>query len=482
MEIGVLVQSLPKTGEPASWCGSELDTDPKALPYRSQDRSLFTWDVYKFVELADGTYEMRKTATNLELPPTLVEPVDTNGDGMVDLVYRLLNDRNGRGRYENVAESDLGPYIAHNLTPAPDLLVSATNGLGAVAAWIHRPLSDNLASPSARFQWESSVGCDIPQDETFYSADHMRPRGQGHAFFTSVMWTVARFDQSNGIGADTNKTCYRYKDALLNTEGRGFQGFRLITADEQMHVAQGEDTSAMPGLSGCGSTCSPNNMVTTTEFYQEFPLTGLLKAITVANRVSGKPLRQTTNFWHVAPGGPRSSIVYASGTVVREYDASGPLARQTTTVSEVDLTSGDATRSCVVLIGATPDSTLRAQDQINLENREIVNDTAAQVWWLGRILSAETMSDFLSTPFSLNEACTVTGDGGCSATPPSCPTLTPSKNAKRRTTIYRWYDDTAPPGSRRMLQVKQINSISVPELNVPKPRPVNPGPVHPVVR
>jgi hypothetical protein len=54
----------------------------------------------------------------------------------------------------------------------------------------------------------------------------------GYVFFTSSMWTVSKFEVSNGLGAATNKTCYRYKNAMLNNEGRGFQGFKTIVAED----------------------------------------------------------------------------------------------------------------------------------------------------------------------------------------------------------------------------------------------------------
>src|SRR6266404_4424012 len=70
-------------------------------------------------------------------------------------------------------------------------------------------------------------------------------------------------NDSNGVGT-TNKTCYRYQDAMLNTEGRGFQGFKTIVAEEQMPPAAGEPTSS---ITGCGGTCSLNNRRTTSEFF-----------------------------------------------------------------------------------------------------------------------------------------------------------------------------------------------------------------------
>ena len=62
----------------------------------------------------------------------------------------------------------------------------------------------------------------------------MRRRSPGYLFFTSSMWVVSRFDQDNGVSATMNRTCYRYEDAMLNAQGRGFQGFKTIVAEEQL--------------------------------------------------------------------------------------------------------------------------------------------------------------------------------------------------------------------------------------------------------
>src|SRR6266704_2002694 len=122
-------------------------------------------------------------------------------------------------------------------------------------------------------------------------------RSPGYVYFTSSMWTVSRFDLSNDVGATTNKTSYRYQDAMLNNEGRGLQGFKLIVAEEQLPPAAGEDATS--GFAGCGGTCSPNNLRTTTEFHQEFPLTSRVKRVTVAlAKPGGTSLSETTYWWH----------------------------------------------------------------------------------------------------------------------------------------------------------------------------------------
>ena len=440
-------QHLPGSDSPfAVFCGDGFDDAPEE--WAILDRSVFQWNAYKFVEASDGSYTMVLVRTDLKAPTNYPwQKVDTNGDGMADVSYVLKNGPSPDTRYQGLPMSALGPYISRNLMRAPDLLIGVANGLGATATWMHSPLSDKSAP--------QNVGCDSPPSEMFYAAHHDAPRGPDHAYFTSSMWAVARFDQSNGLGVATNKTCYRYQDAMMNTEGRGFQGFKIIVAEEQLPVAAGEDVTGVPNLVGCGGTCSPNNLRTTTEFHQEFPLTSKPKTVTVTNRASGQMLFQTTYWWHVALSALNSTVAYSSATLERAYETSGSLSKQTARVSETDAVSGEPTRSCTMINGAAPDPASPPHDVITRDTRTMENDAA--LWWLARMKSRELLSDFLSNPFSLNETCTVSGAGRCSASPPTCPSVSPSARAKTSTTNYRWYGDNDPPGSRRLLRTEELS-------------------------
>src|SRR5438067_3755495 len=248
----------------AWFCGSDFDSAPAA--WKARDQSVFQWNAYKFIENADGNYAMVMVPTNLEAPINTaigINPVDWNGDGMTDVRFHLVNSSEDPNRpffdHYQMPATDAGPYVSLGLARAPDLLVGVTNGIGAAASWAHQPLSRAETA---------SVGCDMPTGESFYVAHNADPsRGFGYVFFTSSMWIVSRFDASNGIGSGMNKTCYRYQDGMLDDRGRGFQGFKVIVAEEQLPPAAGEDVD--PTLTGCGDKCSVNNLRTTTEFHQE---------------------------------------------------------------------------------------------------------------------------------------------------------------------------------------------------------------------
>jgi hypothetical protein len=319
----------------------------------------------------------------------------------------------------------------------------------------------------------------------FYVADHDLARGPGHAYFTSSMWAVARFDVSNGLGDSANKTCYRYENAMLNTEGRGFLGFKTIVVEEQLQVAAGETASSNPAACGIkNGACSPNNLRTTTEFYQEFPLTGRLKTVKVTNSATNAPLHETIYWWHETQGSYGSKVVYSSATLQKDYETdyetNKAVARQTAQVLETDPISGEPTRICSIFTGPTipppnsaptgpapltpagpvpgaPQPKSRTPDLITLETRSGTTDdhfNDIPDWWLDRIAVREESSDFLTTPFSLNEDCTVTGDGPglCSSTPPTCPSFSPSPTAKTKKIENHWNPAKgATPGSERML-------------------------------
>jgi len=479
------------SGDPALFCGDDFDS-PLADRWRSQDRSVFKWDAYKFVELNDGTYMMIRVPSNLQAPVNAdVAPVNWNGDGMNDLVFALFNGADTYHQYSGLAATELGPRISRGQARAPDLLIGVTNGLGATASWVHQPLS-----LPANLQAQVS-GCDMP--EPFYVAHHddpKYPRSPGYVFFTSSMWTVSRFDVSNGLGTGTNKTCYRYQDAMLNSEGRGFQGFKVIIAEEQLPLEQlpplGEH--AAPGYAGCGGTCSPNNLRTRTEFNQEFPLTSKVQRVTVALAKSLFPnetiLSETTYWWHAEqpPGSSGAWVVYSPATVKKKFDlpqplnGSVPLLSETKTATEIQFVSGEPARSCVLVGGETPVPSSATQPRpgsargvINVDTRTIENDTVN--WWLGKLTSHAVVSDFYDGSISLNQDCFISGTlpQKCPATPstpsptmpprnpPTCPALTQSPDAKVHTTNYGWYADGPPSPSARKLRTEEIVASGVSE-------------------
>jgi RHS repeat-associated protein len=455
-------------GEPAYFCGDAFDNAP--ISYRSYDRSVFAWDAYKFVEQPDGSYQLvllpnspgapprdpslpPLPALNLQAPTNYPSTVieDFSGDGLSDIGFSLLNFPDHQ-QYQDPT-TPLGFYTSTNVAPnAPDLLVGAQDGLGAVSSWTHRPLVIGMMAQNARTLPNNGLGgCVLPSGQPFYFAPHDGSNSNGYSFFTSSMWVVSDFDASDGVGGMT-RTCYRYQDAMVSDWGRGFQGFRFITAEQQFPLAAGEDGTNAP--TGCGGKCSPNNQRAVSEFHQEFPLAGKLKRVTIslANGPGGTlpVLSDTLYWWHqlqsqTAVG---SWIVYSSGTLETKQDLAGGMLAQTTGVVVIDPSSGEPTAKCSLSQNATP---LQGAGPPQLASIALVetdtpypNDTVN--WVLGQLNQRTTQTGFWSGSSPLPACDTrVTGSNPaspgaamqCGALPPTCTSVTLTA-ASTQTRSYTW--------------------------------------------
>jgi hypothetical protein len=138
--------------------------------------------------------------------------LDYNGDGLTDFLM------------QGISNSQATLLLTHE-SPAPDLLVSITDSLGRVSTIEYAPLTDG----------------DV------YSKD-------GDAVFPVVdiqapLYVVKSVSSDDGVGGQ-RVTSYSYAGAKVHVQGRGFRGFRQMTAtDEQTGI------------------------VTTTEYSQGFPTT-----------------------------------------------------------------------------------------------------------------------------------------------------------------------------------------------------------------
>lgn len=467
--------TYPPDNAPAWFCWDDFDTAPPQ--WQAFDRSVFAWNAYKFVEATDGSYSLVQVPYGTLQPPAFGETVaalwapinydlatgDPNGDGMSDVYFRLINSINNN--HYDLAASELGPWTARNSAKAPDLLIGVTNGVGASAAWQHNPLS----LPST----QNVPGCDRTNGEPFYTV-HLetgpadKKHSDGYLYFASSMWTVSRFEVDSGVGTSKNPTCYRYQDAMLNGEGRGFQGFKMITAEEQLLPAAGERSPTWSLHCGgvSGGTCSANNLRTTTEFFQEFPLTSKLSKVTVTT-LDGLKLSEATYWWDTqyssfTSAAPRVFEVFASGHEEKKYEfvpnsqpPTTTLATSAWTISEFAQSSGEPSLTCT---GSSGQATDAARDVILRDTRTMDDDP--QNWILGRLLSRELYSDFYSGGSPLeapapphDNTCQLSGSPGiwspCTLrSTPLCPALSATGTQKVRTTNYTWNSNSASTGNR----------------------------------
>ncbi|MEE4244546.1 MAG: RHS repeat-associated core domain-containing protein [Kangiellaceae bacterium] len=134
-----------------------------------------------------------------------------------------------------------------------DLMLEATNAFGHSSQWHYLPLSSSQ-TPNASNDGVNYDFYSLTDQETEQDSD-------GQFAFSSSMYAVSQFSQSNGIGGFNHKT-YQYRGAVYNVEGRGFQGFRQIKIDNPVSFDE------------WGSLVE---LRTVTDFNQTFPLAGAVK-------------------------------------------------------------------------------------------------------------------------------------------------------------------------------------------------------------
>lgn len=240
----------------------DLDPSPKELMFNLNvaevDRSVYEFDALKFIENSDGTFSLVRIATDYVGTAYQSVVVDAFGNGLDDLIFKVGCPQGSEScRYENrIPGFEDGVHIVRNggsaqndeLYSPSDFLISSSDAMGRVNEWSYRPLSshDDRYHKSGKPFYERGGYFESLKNEfpTAYN-DHLE--------FTSSMYVVSEHRQSNGIGDDLNLNQYRYKGAVFNSKGRGFQGFHTIIE---------EDLAA--------------NIEIQSDFHQIFPLAGKL--------------------------------------------------------------------------------------------------------------------------------------------------------------------------------------------------------------
>ena len=150
------------------------------------------------------------------------------------------------------------PFLSENLGSGarpgqgsllPDFLSTVSNALGHQTVWNYSVLSSQAGRAAGELPLYS-----VPADAASRYIDNR------HIYFTSSMPVVADMKQSDGLGAFRRWT-YGYSEAMYNLLGRGFQGFRKISVEDES-----------------------TGLRTTTAFYQKYPLTGQLEWVETSPR------------------------------------------------------------------------------------------------------------------------------------------------------------------------------------------------------
>ena len=203
--------------------------------------------------------------------------------------------------------------IANDLTKNNDAVYKVEDGLGRVARWDYAPISRRDLVNGAELY-------SVPDDrENWYINDDP---AREHFYFSSSMPVVTNFYESNGINGE-NETTYRYKEAIYNRKGRGFQGFRTIIVD------------------------NANDIRAITDFHQIFPKAGQIELATTCLTSSDEfcstnKINQTDiTYFDVTTANSDIYWVVPETSIATTYDVTSQnaLSVKTTTINEADVDS-----------------------------------------------------------------------------------------------------------------------------------------------
>ena len=197
------------------------------------DFSIFKYGLLKWVLTASGTYTVQEEDPNITAQVNLAVVGDLQGDGLTDVISLFSRHWHDAlfesSDYEPIAKCPgqygCGFLVASNTVTAtdttgnrenaaPDMMSSATNGLGLVSKWDYFPLSTGFNN----LYFVPTLG------------DPRRYAGDDYFYFQSSMYVVGDFAEMNGVGGYTTHD-FHYGEAIYNSQGRGFQGFRVVVDD-----------------------------------------------------------------------------------------------------------------------------------------------------------------------------------------------------------------------------------------------------------
>ncbi|HEX7957493.1 MAG TPA: FG-GAP-like repeat-containing protein, partial [Pyrinomonadaceae bacterium] len=192
---------------------------------------------------------------------------DVNGDGLPD-----LTSHESSGQYRQQARLHSGSY--------PDLLTRVENGIGGQTRVVYKPLTDNSVYARAA----GSARAEYPMRDV-----------------QSAFYVVA--EHSTNDGRENPKTYffdYAYAGAVIDLTGRGWLGFRGITARNRQ-----------------------TGVKTATTYEQPFPLTGLITRAVVA-AADGRTLNARAVEFRVSqPGDPGVYEVLKDSEALTYYSGKG---------------------------------------------------------------------------------------------------------------------------------------------------------------
>lgn len=193
------------------------------------NRDVYMWNILKFVRTlqSDGSVKyvprVWGAPDQLEGPVGAMQAGDLFGDGLTT-VFANYSPFYINTYYPSPQSDSLptGYAYVRNTAGAPDLMTGASSGLGRQSTWQYRSLTDlwvtTPPTTATSYYYVNNQGSKCttaPQDPAYYC-------------FTTSMYVVSDYQQSDETGGMRDYQ-YGYEDAVYNSQGRGFQGFRVIT-------------------------------------------------------------------------------------------------------------------------------------------------------------------------------------------------------------------------------------------------------------
>ena len=278
--IGHLVRAIDFDGDGREDMIRQLDTSTWRVHLAggaNQGPALSNTDAARYVDIAGGP----TPADTIRLAPT-----DVSGDGLPDLVFL---DNTGKW------------HVRKHSGPRPDLLISATDGLG------------NTFQP--RYETLATLATYTP-DGTAGAGEYLLRGGP--------LTVVARYTANDGIGG-TYTSNYAYWNGKVNHLGRGFLGFEKVRATDSRYAA----------LHGVA-------VYNETSYRQDFPFIGLPDLVTT-QRSDGRKLSVRNPVWssHIKASAPADAagnyhFPYLESETREEYEADtdgGAVGQLVTTTS-----------------------------------------------------------------------------------------------------------------------------------------------------
>ena len=273
---GAVLASSCTNIQPVGWkCDHDLYGDYKpnihanvGTPINSSvhDDSVRSFVGFRFDEDAAGSIIAASFPTTIVGSASQTAVIDATGDGLPDVVtvfgcrfasceFNVQNSNYG-GTYNSDYTTE-GAWINRNTGTTTqtsnlqfdfegyDLMSVAENGLGVRHEWTYRPLSSDQYNTSYSDFYDTVHSADDPD----------------YFHFASSMYVVADHRASNGIGG-LNSTKYRYRGAIYNNKGRGFQGFLSIITEQDIYAT--------------GDPLAGTDKISRTDFHQKWPKSSIV--------------------------------------------------------------------------------------------------------------------------------------------------------------------------------------------------------------